>query len=119
MSTKSIGNLGEEIAEKFLINKGFKILERQFYAKKFGELDIIAEKNNHIHFIEVKTRSNRVFGLPEESITFWKKKKIKNSVYFYLHQKNILHQNFQIDCISIELDYKTRKASVRHIKCII
>lgn len=119
MSTKDVGNLGEKIAEKFLISKGYEILSEQFYASKFGEIDLIAEKNGHLHFVEVKTRTNRVFGLPEESITKQKQERIKKSVYYFLNKHNIGHENFQIDCISIELDYDTRKANVRHLECII
>lgn len=119
MNTKGVGNLGEEIAIKYLKTKGFKILTNKFYAKKFGELDIVAEKNKKLHFIEVKTRSSRVFGLPEESITHHKKRRIENSVYYYLSKNNITHDNFQIDCIAIELNHETKKASVRYIECII
>lgn len=119
MHTKKIGNLGEKIAEKYLRNKGFEILTEQFYAGKLGEIDIVAEKNKKIHFIEVKTRTNRVFGLPEESITRHKQERIKKSVYYFLSKHNIGHENFQIDCISIELDYDTRKANIRHLECII
>lgn len=51
---RRIGNLGEDLAEMFLVKQGFKIRERN-YLKKWGELDIIAENNNLIYFIEVKS----------------------------------------------------------------
>ncbi len=51
---QKIGELGENIAVKFLTKKGFFISERN-YTKKWGEIDIIAEKNNKLYFIEVKS----------------------------------------------------------------
>jgi len=54
--TQKIGELGEKIAEKFLKNKGFKIVDRN-YTRKWGEIDIITKKGTKLHFIEVKTVS--------------------------------------------------------------
>ncbi|NQU83925.1 MAG: YraN family protein [Parcubacteria group bacterium] len=119
MSTKDIGNLGEKIAEKYLKSKGFEILTGQFYAGKLGEIDIVAEKDKCIHFVEVKTRTNRVFGLPEDAINYHKQQKIKKAVSYFLQKYKIAHDNFQVDCVAIELDYKTKKAKVRYLEYII
>jgi Holliday junction resolvase-like predicted endonuclease len=54
MKNLQTGNIGEEIACKFLESKGFKIVERN-YRKKFAEIDIVARKGKIINFIEVKT----------------------------------------------------------------
>jgi len=58
-NTKKIGDLGEEISVKYLKNKGFSILETN-YLRKWGEIDIVAEKDEVVHFIEVKTVSYEV-----------------------------------------------------------
>ena len=60
MNNKKFGIIGEKIAQKFLINKGYEILETNYYTK-IGEIDIIAQKSKKIVFIEVKTRSNLKF----------------------------------------------------------
>lgn len=57
---KSLGNKGEEIATNFLIEKGYKIIDRNFRAS-VGEIDIIAKDKKEIVFVEVKTRRNMLF----------------------------------------------------------
>ncbi len=71
-----LGRKGEDLAIDFLLQKGYKILERNFRYKK-AEVDIIAEKNNLLSVIEVKTRSSTYYGNPED---FVKPKQIKNLV---------------------------------------
>lgn len=103
MTNIDIGKYGEDLAKDFLIKKGFKILETNFHYSKMAEIDIIALKDNIIHFVEVKTRTSSFFGAPIEAID---KKKI-NSIYhaglFYI-QKNKKYTKFQIDGIGILLD---------------
>ncbi len=70
------GNIGEEMAAKYLINKGYTILHRN-WRHLHWETDIIAEKNSRLHFIEVKTRRTKKFGHPEEDVS---KKKIENLI---------------------------------------
>lgn len=68
------GNLGEEMAVKYLLDKAYIILHRNWRHKNW-ETDIIAAKNSRLHFIEVKTRRSTTFGNPEEDVS---RKKIKN-----------------------------------------
>jgi putative endonuclease len=68
------GNLGESMAENYLVSNGYIILHRNWrYAH--WEVDIIAVKNGKLHFVEVKTRRTTTFGYPEEDVS---RKKIKN-----------------------------------------
>ena len=112
------GNLGEEIAREYLRKKGFKILESQFFAR-VGEIDIVAEREGRLHFVEVKARSSAVFGHPEEAVTEKKAERIRKAVGIYLLQNKITHQNYQIDLVAIDLDLESRKASVRYIEYAI
>lgn len=100
-STRSIGTQGESIAKNWLISKGFKIVEQNYYGP-YGEIDIIAQKSGILHFIEVKTRLSTQFGTPIESITKQKCIRIQKTVYRYLDEKKPTLQNFQIDCIGIQ-----------------
>ncbi len=59
-STKAIGNLGEDVAVKYLQKQGFSILDRNV-VRKTGEIDVVAKKKGTLHFVEVKARLCREF----------------------------------------------------------
>ena len=69
-----LGKQGEALAVQWLVEKGYTILH-QNWRYSYYEIDIIAKKENVLHFIEVKTRRSKKFGHPEESVT---EKKILN-----------------------------------------
>ena len=85
--SRAFGKQSEDKAVEFLLRNGFKIVERNFYASKFGEIDIIAFKDEVLHFIEVKS-SHGSFE-PVYNITHAKLQKIIKSAYYYLNQKNL------------------------------
>ncbi len=96
------GALGEKMAVEYLLKKDFVILHRNW---RFGnwEVDIIASRNNILHFIEVKTRRNTKFGYPEDDVS---KKKILNLLnaseeYLIAHPR---WKRIQFDILSINLN---------------
>jgi putative endonuclease len=97
-STKIIGDKSEDRAVLFLENLGFNIIERNYYARKLGEIDIIAIQDEVWHFIEVK--SSQADFNPIYNLTPTKLRRIINSVYYYL-QTNNLDVPFSIDVIVI------------------
>jgi putative endonuclease len=114
-----IGNLGEDIGCKFLVKHGFAIKDRN-YRKKWGELDIIAEKDNLLHFIEVKTVSHITEHNPEENVHPWKQKRLSRAIQTYLLEKKISEDiEWQIDIMAIFLDFNTRKAKIRITENVI
>jgi putative endonuclease len=92
------GIKAEQEAVLFLEKNGFKIIEKNYYAKKFGEIDIICIKDDIYHFIEVK--SGNTFE-PIFNVTNSKLRKIKNSINFYLKTKK-LDVPYCIDAIIIK-----------------
>ncbi len=106
ISNKFFGKLGEKIANNYLIKSGYNIIENNFKCN-FGEIDIIALKNNCIHFIEVKSRRNLNFGEPIEAINYKKLKKIKNIAFYYIF-KNKKYSDFIIVFNAITI-IKTKK----------
>jgi len=78
-----LGEKGEGLAAKFLRKKGYKIME-QNYQTRIGEIDIIAMDGETLVFVEVKTRESLHYGLPFESVTGYKRKKIANVAMLYL-----------------------------------
>jgi putative endonuclease len=129
---QKVGNLGEEIGCKFLKKHGFLIKDRN-YRKKWGEIDIIAEKDNLLHFIEVKTVSRppattssgevgrgETDHNPEENVHLWKQKRLARAIQTYLLEKKIPEETeWQIDIMAIFLDFKTRKAKIRMTENVI
>lgn len=96
---KMIGNIGEEIAQNYLLRRGCRILHRNYYSR-FGEIDIIAEHDATLLFIEVKYRQNERFALATESITPSKQEKMRLTIETYL-QEYPTHQPLRIDLITI------------------
>jgi putative endonuclease len=95
---KQFGNESETLGSKYLEELGYIIIERNFYAKKLGEIDIIAKKDDTLHFIEVKS-ANADFD-PIYNLTPKKLQRIINSAYYYLKSKN-LNVEFCIDALII------------------
>ena len=97
INTTTKGTLGESKAIEFLVNNNFKIIGKNF-SSKFGEIDVIAKKDEVMHFIEVKSG----FGFePIYNITPSKIKKITKTLYAYM-KKNRIDTPFCIDAIIIE-----------------
>jgi putative endonuclease len=121
--TKTLGKTGEKIGEKYLKEKGYKILDKNFRYSKLGELDIIAKKDNNVIFFEVKARFKK--GLsefrPEDNITFQKQKKLVKLARIYLaknlpagRQEN-KDTSWQIDILAIEI-YRNGTYDIRHLE---
>ena len=118
-----VGKNGEIIARSFIVKHGFSILETN-YRTKYGEIDIIAKKDNKIRFVEVKTVKVRDFAnlsgisvLPEDNLTREKYKKIVISVETYLNHKNITQETkYQIDLACVYLKPETREGRVKYLE---
>ena len=92
------GSFAEKRAISFLQDLNFQIIEQNFYAKKLGEIDIIAKKNDTYHFCEVKSAPDYETAI--NNLTASKLSKIKRSVDYYLQTKK-LDVAFCIDAIII------------------
>ena len=113
-----VGNIGEDLASMFLMKHGFKIIERN-YRKKWGELDIVAEKGGVLHFVEVKAISNPNFR-PEDAVRAWKKKRMSRAIRTYLLDHQIPDgTDFQIDIAAVFLDFTRKKARIRMLENVI
>ena len=107
-----LGNKGEEIAIHYLKEKGYKILE-QNWRFDHKEIDIIAQEDETIVIIEVKTRSSDYFEKPGEAVTLQKQKYLVEATEAYLEQNNI-ELNTRFDVISIII--KNKETKIEHIK---
>ena len=100
MYRQELGRQGEDIAANILEKKGYSLVEKN-YRCVLGEIDIIAIKDGYLIFIEVKTRKNLLYGLPQESITEKKKMRIRQIASCYLKQHNKTNVNCRFDVFSI------------------
>lgn len=101
--TSISGRLGEDIASKFLVQKGYKIITRNFKSR-FGEIDLIAIKANVLVFVEVKTRWSDKFGSPVEAVTPWKILKIRKTAEYYTMLNPNLPERQRIEVVAIEVE---------------
>jgi len=115
MKRKELGDIGEELARKFLKKKGYRIHETNFRCRE-GEIDIIAERKDCLVFVEVRTRTSSSFGSPEESVTFAKKEKLIASALAYMSSHKDLPDNWRIDFVGIELDQKGKATRIELIE---
>lgn len=111
-----IGKFGEEVAERFLKQKGYKIIARNFSCRQ-GELDIIAENNEYLVFAEVKTRSNFLYGKPVEAVGNNKREHMYKVAKYYLHIRGWENRFIRFDVIEVYVDKGL--ARVNHIPQII
>src|SRR4030043_236627 len=83
LKRKEVGALGEKLAVDFLKKRGYKIMQRNFRCRE-GEVDIIAKQDDCLVFVEVRTKKSSGFGIPEESITPSKSRKLVALADIYL-----------------------------------
>ncbi len=98
---KKLGSWGEAYAAQYLTEKGYSILERNARTS-YGEIDLIAEHLGVIVFVEVKPRTSKRFGYPEESVTSSKQAHLLASAQAYLQSHPHLDGDWRIDVIAIE-----------------
>ncbi len=111
----NIGKFGENVASKYLKDKGYKIKERN-YRTFLGEIDIICEDKGNIIFVEVKTRRSDKFGYPEEAVNFIKQRKIIKNALCYLSKYHLWEKNCCFDVISISISNHEDIKRIKHIR---
>lgn len=110
------GKLGEDYACNKLEKSGYKVVARNFHSR-YGEIDIIAEQNGYLAFVEVKTRSNTSYGTPAQFVDFRKQQKIIKTAYCYLEKyPSQLQPRFDVVEIIIKNKYNFDVEIFNHFK---
>lgn len=113
---KIVGNKGEDIAANYLENSHYKVLTRNFRTLH-GEIDIIAEKDNFLVFIEVKTRRSLKFGPIPAQVNIKKLERIEKVAEEYIVINNYFDKDCQIDLICVFMDdFSHNSYSLEHFK---
>ena len=120
---RKIGDLGEGIVCRYLENKGFEVVDRN-YLRPWGELDIVARKGSQFHFVEVKSvtrEPGRGVGYrPEENMHAKKLQRLYRAIQTYMLQKRMGEEVlWQIDLACVYISLVDRKARVEIIENIM
>lgn len=112
----ALGAQGESLAARALIRAGYTVTATHV-TSRYGEIDIIAEKNERRHFIEVKTRKSLICGTPEEAVNAKKRLRMIKTIQWF-HQNRITaempYMNWQIDVIAIYLTTENDIEKITH-----
>lgn len=111
-----IGQNGEDIAVNYLKSLGYEIIERNFSCRQ-GEIDIIARDKNEIVFIEVKTRTNSLYGMPADAVNEKKQNHLTEAIKYYIYRNHLENEFIRIDVIEVYLSGDNFK--INHIKQFI
>jgi putative endonuclease len=115
---QDLGQLGEKLACEFLRKNGYQIIDQNFRTRG-GEIDIVAEKEKMLVFVEVKTRTNRTFGLPEEAIDERKQHKLAMTAECYLAAHHLYDQDYRIDSVAVEISKTDAEPKIRHEEDVV
>jgi putative endonuclease len=110
---KQTGEYGETVAVDYLLSKGYRILERNWRCP-LGELDIIAENDRRLIFVEVRARHGDRFGPAEASLTPAKQARLVELAHSYLQSIDLPDRSWQIDVVAVRLG--SDHPRVKHIE---
>ncbi len=103
MNTTEIGDYAEQLAAEYLERHGYRILNRKYEYKNLGEIDIIAENNETLAFVEVRYRTSTAYGVPEASLGPTKLKRIRRTALMWLTLFNRHGTPCRFDVIAVDL----------------
>lgn len=97
---RAIGDQGEEFAEQYLVERGYRAIERNVLTRG-GELDLVMRDGEWLVFVEVKARFGLEFGYPEEALTKEKQRHLRSAVFCYLKEHGGFSQPWRVDVVAI------------------
>jgi putative endonuclease len=120
LSTREKGRIAEDLAEHFLKNKGYEILDRNF-ERRYGELDIVARVTNKIVFFEVKSVLHETYienvsyetFYPAQNMHEKKLRKLLRTINSYLSFRNLKDMKWELKLITVSFSIKDKKASFK------
>ncbi len=111
MNKKKLGRLGEVFAKHYLILQGYQVIYMNYLVNRYGEIDIIAIKNDKVEFVEVKTRSvsfgDKVYGTSKDAVDSRKLKRLSKAItYFLAHDgRNYRYYTKKLSVVTVDVGY--------------
>jgi len=116
MSTKQDGDWGEALAAEYLEARGCRIVEKEWRCR-FGEIDLIAEQEGTLLFVEVKLRTNLRYGMPRESVTAKKQEKLRSAALLYLSMHGLdAPARFDVAEVYTDARHSARSTRIEYIE---
>ena len=115
---KRLGGAGERLAAAWLEERGYRVLARNWRCP-YGELDLVAEHEGELVFVEVKTRRGDRLGAPEEAVTAAKRRHLIASAAAYLDAADSAGCPYRIDVIAVDLAPSGRLLGLRHFPACV
>lgn len=113
---KQKGRAAEDAAALYLAAKGYRIIERNWSCRA-GEIDIIAERDGRLVFVEVRSRSGSMAqGTPEEAVTLRKIEQVRRTAGVYLHVNSQTERLLSFDAVAVRLKPDLSVSSLHHIR---
>ena len=110
------GAWGEDYAAAYLRRHGYRILTRN-YSCRFGEIDLIAEQEGTLLFVEVKLRTNLRYGMPRESVTAKKQEKLRSAALLYLSMHGLdAPARFDVAEVYTDVRHSARSTRIEYIE---
>jgi putative endonuclease len=109
---QGLGRTGERLAAEELVCRGYHILEQNFRCPH-GEIDLVAEDEHDLIFVEVKTRRGNAYGLPEDAVTFRKRQKLVQVASYYLDLHACSERAWRIDVVAVQLSKSGKLEEIR------
>ncbi len=115
MDRKGIGTLGEKIALEYLKRRNYRVLATNYRAGRLGEIDLIVSKDGITCFIEVKSRTSKIFGTPAAAVSSRKQRTIRHVALCFLKEKGIADSPVRFDVIEVMLTRDGMLESLQHL----
>ena len=101
LERQELGRVGEDLAARELLSRGYAILERR-YRTKYGEIDIVAEDGRTLVFVEVRARATAEFGRAAETVDERKKRRVTAMAVEYLARHHVTNRPCRFDVVAID-----------------
>jgi putative endonuclease len=113
---KLLGKKGEDIALSYLTEKGYELVARNYRFSRYGELDLVMRDGKYLVFIEVRTKKNKLYGSPLETIDYDKRRQIEKMAQLFLVKEKLSQDTFcRFDAIGIILS-NNNEPEIEHIQ---
>lgn len=117
MGRRELGNLGERLAREYLERHGYKVLGQNVRVGKHDEIDLVVREHGVTVFVEVKTRTSDLFGLPEESITRRKRESIERAIVTYVRKHHEVSK-VRFDVIAVFIPNDGQGTTLKHFRAV-